>query len=145
MTCTFRTVGFSKYNIMPRLVDIGNAETFITKNRDMFYDGYDIIYDSGVSVRNCADRVFIVRCEIHLKTALAVKRVYFKIKYNSKNHSKEMQDILNCIDSLFQFRLFQRIINYLDNWYCGGFRYGDEFINFEQDAFITDYDVLVID
>lgn len=130
---------------MPRLVDIGNAETFITHNRDMFYDGYDIIYDSEVSVRNCADRVFIVKCDINLKTTLAVKRVYFKIKYNSKNHSKEMQDILNCIDSLFQFRLFQKIINYLDNWYCGGFRYGDEFINFEQDAFITNYDVLVID
>lgn len=129
---------FPKYSNMPRLVDIENAETFITKNRDMFYDGYDIIYDSKISLTNGADRTFIIKCDINLKSVLEVKKVYFKIKYNSKNHSKEMQDILNCIDSLFQ-----KIINYLDNWYCGCFRYGNEFINFEQDAFITDYDIIV--
>ena len=130
---------------MPRLVDIENAETFITPKRDVFYDGYDIIYDSKISLSNVADRIFIIKCDIDLKSVLEVKRVYFKIKYNSKNHSKEMQDILNCIDSFFQFRLFQKIINYLDNWYCGCFRYGNEFINFEQDLFITDYDIIAIE
>lgn len=130
---------------MPRLVDIGNAETFITKDRDMFYDGYDIIYDSKLNKSNCEDRVFIVKCDINLKTTLAVKRVYFKIKYNSKNHSKEMQDILNRIDSFLQIGLFQKIVNYLNEWYGGGFRYGNEIINFEQDVFITDYDIIAIE
>lgn len=112
---------------MPRLSNIGNLSDAVRKH---LCGNYRDVYDYNVGLDVFADTELIVRCVIRdtdsKQDDILLKSFYFRIRFNSEDISKELQEALHyidtnkgCISYETRIKVCVRLEKYLSDYFDG--------------------------